>query len=428
MTEHTKIKINLENINFGQETNNSKNIAMEIENKMKKEKKSNHSAYTECINEENTNRNLISMKFGGINNESINELEEEYDESKNDNNIDNNEQNYHENTDNLNDDINDNIKEETEEIDDIFSKNNDCNNNDMKSRENNPPYSEEKKSNNDNTEEGNNVIGIQNKKARRWEKKWVLVPNVFDFTKEIWLKQWVIIDKVEEDNINNLLSKENYYENYYESNTYSNRYRELYPKKYQCSFDECGKIFVDASSLKKHMLTHGEKQYICKYEGCGKKFLDNSKLRRHQLVHTGEKPFKCDLCGKKFSLDFNLKTHLRTHTGEKPYFCSYSGCDKRFTQSSNLTAHEKTHKELIEKERKSGGFVPGNTNQQSKLNDTENNSISINNEINENNANFNGKNNTLDGVFPITQTGGSININNMLNAGNDNYISDDDSN
>jgi hypothetical protein len=34
---------------------------------------------------------------------------------------------------------------------------------------------------------------------------------------------------------------------------------------------------------------------------------------------------------------------MRIHTGEKPYSCSFPGCFKKFSQSSNLSAHEKSH-------------------------------------------------------------------------------------
>lgn len=37
-----------------------------------------------------------------------------------------------------------------------------------------------------------------------------------------------------------------------------------------CSYEGCGKTFIDAASLRKHAHIHGERQYQCHYEGCGK--------------------------------------------------------------------------------------------------------------------------------------------------------------
>lgn len=145
---------------------------------------------------------------------------------------------------------------------------------------------------------------------------------------------------------------------------------------YECSFDGCRKKFYDKSAFHKHQLTHGDKLFICKE--CGKKFLDNSKLRRHSLVHSGEKPFVCEICNKRFSLDFNLRTHLRIHTGEKPYACTYPGCFKRFSQSSNLSAHEKTH-ELIKENNIANNFMP-NSAMNNIFSDYQQNSLLINNQ------------------------------------------------
>ena len=148
---------------------------------------------------------------------------------------------------------------------------------------------------------------IPNQSGKKtWEYRWIKMPNVIDFSEEIWIRKWVkLIDPKDKGVVKKpvVIKKE--------------------PKVYKCKSGNCKKTFQDATSLKKHMVTHGERQFVCKVETCGKKFLDKSKLRRHQLVHTGERPYKCEICSKKFSLDFNLRTHIRTHTGSKPYLCSY---------------------------------------------------------------------------------------------------------
>ncbi|KAF4359168.1 hypothetical protein CsatB_030866 [Cannabis sativa] len=114
-----------------------------------------------------------------------------------------------------------------------------------------------------------------------------------------------------------------------------------------CSYESCGKTFIDAGALKKHSHIHGERQYVCHYEGCGKKFLDSSKLKRHFLIHTGERDFVCphEGCGKAFSLDFNLRSHMKTHSQENYHICPYQDCGKRYAHEYKLKNHISSHHE-----------------------------------------------------------------------------------
>ncbi|XP_057962796.1 zinc finger transcription factor YY1 [Malania oleifera] len=114
-----------------------------------------------------------------------------------------------------------------------------------------------------------------------------------------------------------------------------------------CSYEGCGKTFIDAGALRKHSHIHGERQYVCHYEGCGKKFLDSSKLKRHFLIHTGERDFVCphEGCGKAFSLDFNLRSHMKTHSQENYHICPFVDCGKRYAHEYKLKNHIISHHE-----------------------------------------------------------------------------------
>ncbi|XP_075152503.1 uncharacterized protein LOC142226391 [Haematobia irritans] len=138
-------------------------------------------------------------------------------------------------------------------------------------------------------------------------------------------------------------------------------------KRFQCEF--CSAFFATSSNLKSHRLTHStQRNYNCKQckmtfkskrdlkrhepmhktirdvfcEICRKSFTKHSSLNAHlAMVHRRIRKHKCTECDKIFGKKSNLINHMRIHSGEKPFECGL--CYWKFTQSSALKRHMKTH-------------------------------------------------------------------------------------
>ncbi|XP_037836330.1 uncharacterized protein LOC108245979 isoform X2 [Kryptolebias marmoratus] len=112
---------------------------------------------------------------------------------------------------------------------------------------------------------------------------------------------------------------------------------------------DCHIIFSDHKSKQRHLkLSHPAEYEQCILRNslfacyvCDRHFTNSTELMAHQKAHTEKKPFKCPLCVQAFKKSSELTAHKKTHFGEHGYACN--DCGKPYKTMTLLKYHHRSH-------------------------------------------------------------------------------------
>ncbi|XP_054638146.1 uncharacterized protein LOC129185324 isoform X2 [Dunckerocampus dactyliophorus] len=112
---------------------------------------------------------------------------------------------------------------------------------------------------------------------------------------------------------------------------------------------ECHIIFSDTKSKQRHLKASHPAEYeqriltnaVFTCYVCDRSFTNSTELMAHQKAHVERKPYKCPLCSQAFKKTSELTLHKKIHIGEDGYTCA--DCGKLFRTLTLLKYHRRVH-------------------------------------------------------------------------------------
>ncbi|XP_067365870.1 uncharacterized protein [Channa argus] len=112
---------------------------------------------------------------------------------------------------------------------------------------------------------------------------------------------------------------------------------------------ECHIIFSDHKSKERHLKSSHPAEYeqcilrnaLFACYVCDRHFTNSIELMAHQKAHIEKKPFKCPICGQAFNKSSELTLHKKIHFGRDGYACT--DCGKPCKTLTLLKYHRRTH-------------------------------------------------------------------------------------